>query len=75
MISLLSKIFIKENGEITHQIRKAYGSLCSIVGICLNVLLFAIKYFAGTISGSIAITADAFNNLSDGGGTCENFGG
>ncbi len=67
MISLLSKIFIKENGEITHQIRKAYGSLCSIVGICLNVLLFAIKYFAGTISGSIAITADAFNNLSDAG--------
>lgn len=67
MISLLSKIFIKEDGEITQQIRKAYGSLCSIVGICLNVLLFGIKYFAGSISGSIAITADAFNNLSDAG--------
>lgn len=67
MISLLSKIFIRENGEINGQIRKAYGSLCSIVGIFLNVLLFAIKYFAGTLSGSIAITADAFNNLSDAG--------
>lgn len=67
MISLLSKIFIKEEGEMTKQIRKAYGSLCSIVGICLNVFLFGIKYFAGTMSGSIAITADAFNNLSDAG--------
>ena len=67
MISLLSKIFIREEGEITNQVRKAYGSLCSIVGICLNVLLFGIKYFAGSVSGSIAITADAFNNLSDAG--------
>lgn len=67
MISLLSKIFIKEEGEITEQIRKTYGTLCSIVGICLNFFLFGIKYFAGTISGSIAITADAFNNLSDAG--------
>lgn len=67
MISLLSKIFIKEEGRMTKQVRKAYGSLCSIVGICLNVLLFGIKYFAGSVSGSIAITADAFNNLSDAG--------
>lgn len=67
MISLLAKIFIKKDGVITKQVRKAYGSLCSVVGICLNILLFGIKYFAGTISGSIAITADAFNNLSDAG--------
>lgn len=37
------------------------------MGICLNVLLFAGKFLAGTLSGSIAITADAFNNLSDAG--------
>ena len=37
------------------------------VGICLNILLFIGKYFAGTISGSIAIVADSFNNLSDAG--------
>ena len=41
--------------------------LCSIVGIALNVILFAGKYLAGVLSGSIAITADAFNNLSDAG--------
>ena len=68
MITLLSGIFIKnrdqtENGEV----RRAYGMLCSLVGIGLNVILFAGKYLAGVISGSIAITADAFNNLSDAG--------
>lgn len=65
MITMLSKIFIK-NPE-SEMGRKAYGTLCSIVGILLNVLLFAGKYFAGFISGSVAITADAFNNLSDAG--------
>lgn len=49
------------------EVRRAYGMLCSIVGIGLNVLLFAGKYLAGVLSGSIAITADAFNNLSDAG--------
>lgn len=48
-------------------VRRAYGMLCSIVGIALNVMLFAGKYLAGVLSGSIAITADAFNNLSDAG--------
>ncbi len=64
MVTLLSRIFIKD-GE--GDIRKAYGSLCSILGIVLNILLFAGKYTVGVISGSIAITADAFNNLSDAG--------
>lgn len=66
MISLLSRIFIK-NRESPARVRKAYGILCGAVGICLNILLFAGKFFAGTLSGSIAITADAFNNLSDAG--------
>jgi cation diffusion facilitator family transporter len=48
-------------------VRRSYGILCSIVGIALNVLLFAGKYTAGLISGSVAIRADAFNNLSDAG--------
>ena len=48
-------------------VRRSYGMLCSIVGISLNILLFLGKYIAGVISGSIAITADAFNNLSDAG--------
>lgn len=64
MVTLLSRIFIKDGEGDT---RKAYGSLCSILGIVLNILLFAGKYAVGVISGSIAITADAFNNLSDAG--------
>ena len=68
MISILSKLFIKNRESYTDpKVRKAYGSLCSIMGICLNVLLFVGKYIAGFLSGSIAITADAFNNLSDAG--------
>ena len=68
MVSLLSKIFIKNRDDVTDPaVRKAYGSLCSAFGIVLNVLLFAGKYIAGSVSGSIAITADAFNNLSDAG--------
>lgn len=68
MISLLSKLFIKNNTNYEDSfVRRQYGMLCSIVGICFNILLFAGKYFAGIISGSIAITADAFNNLSDAG--------
>lgn len=66
MITLLKKLFIKGNKDEA-QNRRALGVLCSSVGIFLNILLFSIKYFAGLISGSIAITADAFNNLSDAG--------
>lgn len=65
MIGLLSKFFVK--GDDDSKLRKGYGTLCSIVGILLNVLLFVGKYAAGIISSSIAITADAFNNLSDAG--------
>lgn len=68
MITLLSKIFIKDRDNVASPaVRRAYGALCSIVGICLNVLLFGLKYLAGTLAGSIAVTADAFNNLSDAG--------
>lgn len=68
MVSLLARIFIKDSEDISNpKIRRAYGMLCSIVGIMLNVFLFVGKYAAGVISGSIAITADAFNNLSDAG--------
>ena len=68
MIALLSRLLIadRENTE-SPKVRKAYGVLCGAVGIFLNVVLFAGKLFAGTLSGSIAVTADAFNNLSDAG--------
>ena len=67
MISLLGKIFLRNKPKDSAQGRRAWGALCSIVGIALNILLFAGKLIAGTLAGSIAITADAFNNLSDAG--------
>ena len=67
MISFLARLFLKTEGRDEAALRKEYGILCGAVGIALNVLLFAGKFFAGTLSGSIAITADAFNNLSDAG--------
>ncbi len=68
MITLLSKIFIKTKEDAGEAyIRQAYGMLCGAVGIFLNLCLFTGKFLAGTFSNSIAITADAFNNLSDAG--------
>ncbi|MDY5016629.1 MAG: cation diffusion facilitator family transporter [Eubacteriales bacterium] len=68
MIELLSRILIKNRDDTSNPaVRTAYGQLCGIVGIVLNLLLFGLKLFAGMLSGSIAITADAYNNLSDAG--------
>lgn len=68
MITLLSRLFIKNSEDIRDaKVRQAYGILCGAVGIFLNLCLFAGKFIAGFISNSIAITADAFNNLSDAG--------
>ncbi len=68
MVNVLAKMFIKNSDNVTDpQVRSAYGMLCSVLGIGLNILLFAGKFFAGTISKSVSITADAFNNLSDAG--------
>ena len=66
MITLLAKLF---RAEQLPDVRKRgfYGKLCGAVGILLNLVLFAGKLAAGLISSSIAITADAFNNLSDAG--------
>lgn len=58
--------FIKDSKNIKDEkVRNAYGYLGGIVGIFVNTLLFAVKLSVGLISGSIAVTADAFNNLSD----------
>ena len=68
MIEFLARVFIRHRDTLSPSaLRQAYGQLCGAVGIGLNLLLFVGKLFAGTISGSIAITADAFNNLSDAG--------
>ena len=66
MVTLLAKIFIRDHENVTDSgVRQAYGVLCGIVGICFNLILFTTKALAGLFSHSIAITADAFNNLSD----------
>ena len=68
MIQLLARVFIKNQEDVENpKVRQAYGVLCGTVGIVLNMLLFEGKWLAGFLSGSIAITADAFNNLSDAG--------
>lgn len=68
MISLLASLLVKDrHNYLSPKVRQAYGVLCGAVGIGLNICLFLGKWLAGTISGSIAITADAFNNLSDAG--------
>lgn len=68
MFGLLSKIFIKSRDDLENPaVRRAYGILSGTLGIVLNILLFAGKLTAGLISGSVAIVADALNNLSDAG--------
>lgn len=68
MTNLLAKIFIKNSSNTTDPtVRKNYGTLSSIVGITVNFILAAFKMLAGLLSGSVAIIADAFNNLCDSG--------
>ncbi len=68
MIERLARRFLRDSQNLSDpKIRTGWGVLCGAAGIALNLLLFAGKLAAGLISGSIAITADAFNNLSDAG--------
>lgn len=68
MTELLGKLFIK-NSESTHDpaVRRGWGTLVSIIGIAMNVLLFVGKFAVGSIFGAVSISADAINNLSDAG--------
>lgn len=66
LTNFLVKIFIKNNHDIKNpKVRNSYGTLGGMVGIIINTILFAIKFIVGLLVGSIAISADAFNNLSD----------
>ena len=68
MQKLLTRLFVKNSDDIKNPlVRRAYGTMTSVTGILVNLLLFAIKLVAGTLSGSISIRADAVNNLSDAG--------
>ena len=68
MTNLLIRWFVKDPSNIKNtKVRDSYGRLGSIVGIVVNLILFAGKFTVGTLVGSVAITADAVNNLSDAG--------
>jgi cation diffusion facilitator family transporter len=68
MTNLLTRLFIKNREDVTApSVRRAYGTMVSIVSMVMNILLFAAKLTVGTLAGSVSITADAVNNLSDAG--------
>ena len=68
MTDLLSSLFVKNHRQTSDpHVRAAYGTMVSITGIILNLLLFAAKFTVGLLFGAIAIVADAVNNLSDAG--------
>lgn len=66
MTKLLLRIFVRDHGNPdSPETRSRVGVLSGIVGVICNLLLFGLKITVGTISGSVSITADAMNNLSD----------
>ncbi|WP_297634817.1 cation diffusion facilitator family transporter [uncultured Clostridium sp.] len=69
MISkLLVNTFVKDNTNIKDKkVRNNFGTLGGVVGIIVNLVLTAIKISVGVVTGSVAITADGVNNLSDAG--------
>lgn len=68
MTELILKLFVKDYGKNdSAETRRAAGSAVAIIGMVMNMLLAAMKIFAGIISGAISITADGLNNLSDAG--------
>ena len=68
MTSLLIKLFVRDSEQTEHPcVRARYGTFAGAVGIFINLLLFGGKLLIGLLFSSIAITADAFNNLSDAG--------
>ncbi len=76
MTEILTKLFIKDYQNTKDpSVRAAYGELSGIVGIAVNLLLAAAKFFAGLSTGSISISADAVNNLSDAGSSIITFVG
>lgn len=76
MHTILIKLFVRDSENVNDiKVRTAYGTLASVTGIILNLILAVSKYIAGVISGSISITADAINNLSDAGSSIVSLAG
>lgn len=70
MTNLLLRLFVKDyRNTASSSVRTAIGSLSGGVGIGCNLLLFLGKLIVGALTGSVSITADAMNNLSDASGS------
>ncbi len=74
MTELLSRLFVKNHKNYNDEgVRKSYGTLASVVGVVTNFILAIFKLIVGIIASSVAITADALNNLSDAGSSVITF--
>ena len=74
MTNLLLRLFVKDaDNTDSPKVRAAVGTLSGCVGIVCNLMLFAFKLLVGTLTGSVSITADAMNNLSDASGSIVTF--
>ena len=74
MTNLLLRLFVKDaDNTESPKVRSAIGTMSGLVGIVCNVMLFAFKLLVGTLTGSVSITADAMNNLSDASGSIVTF--
>ena len=74
MTNLLIKLFVKDHiHPEKSEVRERYGVFSSFVGVFVNLILAGLKLFVGLLSGSIAIVADAVNNLSDAGSSIVSF--
>ena len=74
MTNLLLRLFVRDaDNTESPKVRAATGTLSGLVGIVCNLLLFAFKLLVGTLTGSVSITADAMNNLSDASGSIVTF--
>ena len=70
MTAWLMRHFVENRPASSDSARRSqYGTLGSVVGIGVNVLLALLKLLVGTLTGSVAVVADAANNLSDAGGS------
>ncbi len=75
MIKYLITHFVKNYKNTSSPlVKQSYATLCSTVGVALNVLLFIVKVIVGTISGSLSIVADGVNNITDAGSSLATLG-
>lgn len=74
MTELLSRLFVKNYKDVDDEtVRKSYGSMAGFVGVGVNAILAALKLFVGIVTASVAVIADALNNLSDAGSSVITF--